>query len=251
MKKWSLDFGDFEITFREILASISIIAVMLLIGFVISGKISQSNVDRNEKYNKAIKIDNDKGMFQYGMKTNVGNAFVHGELKAVDTVTFPEIGGKYMYVKKVEEHYNRHVKTYTTTDSKGHKHTHTRVYHSWDYAGKEVKECNELRFCGVKFSSDKIDIPGTSYIETIKESSRVRFKYYGTGTKSKGTIFVELKNKTIPDNSYFYENCDIENTMDILISKGIGDQIIFWIFWIILTGAAVFGFYYLDNEWLE
>ena len=41
MKKHNgFDFGDFEITYREILASISIIAVMLLLGFVISGKIS-------------------------------------------------------------------------------------------------------------------------------------------------------------------------------------------------------------------
>lgn len=41
MKKHNgFDFGDFEITYREILASISIVAVMLLIGFVISGKIS-------------------------------------------------------------------------------------------------------------------------------------------------------------------------------------------------------------------
>lgn len=41
-------------------------------------------------------------MFQYGMDTNVGNAFVYGDLKAVDTVTYPEIGGEYMYVEKLK-----------------------------------------------------------------------------------------------------------------------------------------------------
>lgn len=56
MKNRGFDFGDFEITKREILASISIIAMMLLIGFVISGRISNYILDRNEKYNKAIKI---------------------------------------------------------------------------------------------------------------------------------------------------------------------------------------------------
>lgn len=35
------DFGDFEITKREILASISIIAVMILFGILISSKISE------------------------------------------------------------------------------------------------------------------------------------------------------------------------------------------------------------------
>ena len=57
MKNRGFDFGDFEITKREILASISIIAMMLLIGFVISGRISNYILDRNEKYNKAIKIE--------------------------------------------------------------------------------------------------------------------------------------------------------------------------------------------------
>ena len=42
MKNRGFDFGDFEITKREILASISIIAMMLLIGFVISGRISNN-----------------------------------------------------------------------------------------------------------------------------------------------------------------------------------------------------------------
>lgn len=250
MRGRGLDFGEFEITFREILASISIIAVMLLIGFVISGKISQSNIDANEKYNKAIKIDNDKDMFRYGMDTNVGNAFVYGKLEAVDTVTFPEIGGKYMYVEKIEEHYNMHTETYTTTDSKGHTQTHTRIYWSWDYAGKESKECKNVKFCDVKFASSKIKHPSASYIKMIKESSNVRFKYYGTGTKFKGTIFTELKNKTIQNSTRFYER-NIEETMDALRSNGTVKQISFWIFWIVLTGGLVFGFYYLDNEWLE
>ena len=46
MKNRVFDFGDFKITKREILASISIIAMMLLIGFVISGRISNYILDR-------------------------------------------------------------------------------------------------------------------------------------------------------------------------------------------------------------
>lgn len=110
MKKWNgFDFGDFEITKREILASISIIAVLLLIGFIISGEISDYQMDKNEKYNKAVKIK-EQDLFEYGMRTDIGNAFIYGDLEAVDTVTYPEIGGKYMYVQKVEEHYTRHTR---------------------------------------------------------------------------------------------------------------------------------------------
>ena len=65
------DFGDFEITKREILASISIIAVMILFGILISSKISECQMDKNEIYNKAVKIESQE-MFQYGMDTNVG-----------------------------------------------------------------------------------------------------------------------------------------------------------------------------------
>ena len=246
-KGW--DFGDFEITKREILASVSIIAIMLLIGTLLSAKISNWQMDRNEKYNKAIKIENNTDLFLYGMDTNVGNAFVYGELKAVDTVTYPEIGGAYMYVEKVEEHYNMHTETYTTTDSKGHTQVHTRTYWSWDYAGSEDKEGKEISFCGIKFPIKKIDYPSPDYIKTIKESYYIRYKYYGTATKYKGTIFTVLKNKTIEDASSFYEDSKIPEVIDGLES-GIWN-VVFWIFWILLAGFAVFGFYYLDNEWLE
>ena len=75
-----------EITKREILASISIIVIMILFGILISTKISEYQMDKNEIYNKAVKIE-DQNMFQYGMDTNIGNAFVYGILEAVDTVT--------------------------------------------------------------------------------------------------------------------------------------------------------------------
>lgn len=248
MKKHnSFDLGDFEITYREILASISIVAVMLLIGFVISGKISQIQDDKNAKYNKAVKIES-ADLFRYGMDTNVGNAFVYGELKAVDTVTYPEISGEYMYVEKEEEHYNRHTRTYTTTDGKGHTKIHTEVYWSWDYAGSEDIQCKEVSFCGVVFDSNKIELPSADYIDTIKESSHVRYKYYGTKTKYTGTIFTELKDKTISDSTHFYE-MSIKETKDEL-ERNIG-VVIFWIVWIIVMVLAVFGFYYIDNEWLE
>lgn len=118
------DFGDFEITKREILASISIIAVMILFGILISSKISEYQMDKNEKYNKAVKIESQE-MFQYGMDTNVGNAFVYGDLKAVDTVTYPEIGGEYMYVEKVKERYAMHTRTVTYTTGSGKNKTNS------------------------------------------------------------------------------------------------------------------------------
>ena len=249
--KNGFDFGDFEITKREILASISIIAVMVLIGVLISGKISEHQMDENEVYNKAVKIES-TDLFQYGMDTNIGNAFVYGDLEAVDTVTYPEIGGKYMYVKKVKERYTEHTKQVAhtkTVNGKSQTYYTTETYWSWDRVGSENVKCEEISFCGITFNSNKFGIPSTNYIDTIKESSHVRYKYYGTETKFTGTIFTELKDKTISDNTYFYNNKNIEETVDCLESEG--EEIPFWIFWIILIFACVFGFYYLDNKWLE
>lgn len=238
----------FEITKREVLVSISIIAIMLLLGVLISGKIADWQMDQNEVYNKAVKIDN-TDMFEYGMRTNVGNAFVYGDLEAVDAVTYPEIGGKYMYVERVEEHYTMHTRTVTYTDANGNTQTRVETYWTWDTVDVDRLKSKEVTFCGVKFSSDKIDIPSTKYIDTIKESGYVRFKYYGTDAKYTGTIFTELKDNTITKDSNFYKNKTIEETTELLHTTG--DTVAFWIFWIILIGLCVYGFYYLDNRWLE
>ena len=246
-------YGDFEITKREIIASVSIIAIMLLIGFLISGKISEANLDRNEIYNKAVKIES-TDMFEYGMRTNVGNAFVYGDLEAVDTVTYPEIGGEYMYVEKVKERNTMHTRQVAhtiTVNGKTQTYYTTETYWTWDRVGSEDMKCKEILFCGSKFNSNKINIPGTHHIDTIKESSHVRYKYYGTDTKFTGTIFTDLRDNTITDNTEFHKNMNLEETVEWKTSTGIGAQILFWIGWIVLTGFCVYGFYYIDNRWLE
>ena len=243
------DFDNFEITKREIIASISIVAIMMLIGILISGKISENQMDKNEVYNKAIKIES-TDLFQHGMNTNVGNAFVYGKLKAVDTVNFPEVDGKYMYIKKVKEKYTMHTRVVTYTVN-GKTHTRTETYWTWDYVDSESKKSKEVTFCGVKFATNKINIPSSSYIKTIKESSRIRYVYYGVKANHKGTIFTELKNNTIADNTNFYKDKTIEETLENITSSGKAKIIVFWVFWVILIGFLVFVFYYIDNKWLE
>ena len=250
-RRKGFDFCDFEITKREILASISIIAVMTLIGVLISSKISEAQMDRNEIYNKAVKIES-TDLFQYGMDTNVGNAFVYGDLKAVDTVTYPEIDGEYMYVEKVKEKYTKHTRTVTktrTVNGKSQTYTTTETYWTWDRVSSEDKKCNEVTFCGITFNVSKFNIPSSNHIDTIKESSHIRYKYYGVGTEFTGTIFTDLRDKTITDNTNFYNGMNIEETVERLEAGG--GEIIFWIFWILLTGGCVFGFFYIDNKWLE
>lgn len=252
MKKYGRtgwDFGDFEITKRELLASVSIIAIMLLIGVLISGKISEAQLDANEKYNKAIKIDT-LDLFEYGMRTNIGNAFVYGDLEAVDTVSYPDIDGSYMYIEKIKEKYTKHTRTVSDYDDDGNRiGEHTEVYWTWDIVNRESLKCKEVSFLGHVFTSDKIDIPGDHYIDTIKESSKIRYKYYGVDTSFVGTIFTDLRFDTITDNTPFYVNMTIEQAVKHLETESY--VLFFWIFWIILTGFCVYGFYYTNNNWLE
>lgn len=250
-KRSRFDFEDFEITEREILASISIIAIMLFIGVLISSKISEHQMDQNEVYNKAVKIDSQE-LFQYGMDTNVGNAFVYGDLKAVDTVTYPEIGGEYMSVEKVKERYTRHTRTVTKTRTKSDGTTETYTeeeeYWTWDAIDRWSEHCNKVTFLGIEFDYGQIYKPNERHIDTQKESYYIRYVYYGSDIEYIGTIFTSLKDKTISDTKFYYGK-NLEETVEYLESGG--GVIIFWIFWILLTSGCVFGFYYLDNKWLE
>lgn len=240
-----------EITKREVIASICIVAFMLCIGFLISGKISDWENDKNAKYRKAIQIT-DTDIFQHGMETNLGNAFVYGDLEAVDTVSYPEISGKYFYIEKVKEEYTMHTRRVshtTTVNGKTHTYYTTETYWTWDEVDREEKKAKEIKFCGVVFPIEKIKIPGTECVDTINKSGFVRYKYYGTGTKFKGTIFTDLRNNTITKHSKFYENSNIEKTLESCVSEW--EVPVFWVAWIFLIIVVVTGFYLIDNKWLE
>ena len=82
-----------EIKKREVIFSVVIIAVMLIIGFTVSGKIRQGLLEEYQEYDTAVQIDSEE-LFRYGMRTDIGHAFVYGNLKTLDPVTFSEIEGE-------------------------------------------------------------------------------------------------------------------------------------------------------------
>lgn len=249
MKKNKFDF--FEITYREIIASVTIVSIMLIIGILISNSIAQTRLDLNEKYNKAVKIET-SDLFEYGMRTNIGDAFVYGKLKAVDTVSYPGISGKYLYLEKIKERYTQHTRTVShtrTVNGKTQTYYTTEIYWSWDRVDSESIHSKEVYFNDVVFSYEKINYPSSSYIDTIQESFYIRYKYYGIKSEFEGTIFTTLKNGTISDHSPFYEDKHIEDAYKNALEPDYS-IVFFWIFWLILTGGLIFAFYYIDNKWL-
>ena len=89
-----------KVTKREIIFSVAIVAVMLIFGIVLSDKINDSLMNSYQEYNTALQINDDPELFRYGMRTNVGNAFVHGNLAAVGSVSYPEVEGQYATMTK-------------------------------------------------------------------------------------------------------------------------------------------------------
>lgn len=240
-----------EITKREVIASVVIIGVMLSIGFTISESIQQSLLEQYQVYDTAVQIDSEE-IFRYGMETDIGHAFVYGDLKTVDHVTFSEIEGQYSYIKKEEQEYTRHSREVEEEyeDSEGNTHTRTvkEYYWTWDTTRTETKTSTKISFLNVEFEYSKIPFPSSNYITTLNTGYHKRNVYYGTGTQFKGTIFSTLKGNTI-NESLFFEDKTISETIEDLET---GYQItIFWIFWILLTAGLVVVFYYLKNRWLH
>lgn len=240
---------DFEITKREVIVSISILAIMLIFGFIISDKIDDYCQDQNAKYNKAFKISNDKDLFDYAMKTNVGNSFVEGELESVDKVNINDIPGDYMIIEKVKEKYTMHTRTVTTTVN-GKTRTRVETYWTWDRVGTETFKSKEINFLGNKFKSSKFNLPDTEYLKTIEESSHIRYKYYVLDPKFKATIFANLKENTITgDNAKVFKDMNINETLEHVITES--PVVGFWIIWIFISAGVIFGFVYLENRWLN
>lgn len=242
-----------EITKRELLVSISIVALMLIFGFLISDKLTDYFIDQDSKYRTADSIENNPSLFSYAIDTNIGNCFVYGTLEAVDPVTYEELDDTYMYVEKVKQKYTRHTRQVAhTTTVNGRTHTYytTQVYYSWDTVDREHKSVEKVTFCGVEFDIGKIDIPGDSYIKTIKESSDVRYEYYAVDKKYVGTIFTSIDDHTISNNSQFYVDEKIEPLKEKLTDHSV-EKFGFWFVWILLTVLICFGFFYFENKWLE
>lgn len=239
------------VTRREILVSIAIVLVLLTIGSFFGGKIQDWEAERTQEYNTASKIDN-RDLFEYGMRTSIGNAFVYGTVKAVDPVTYDEIGGEYSYVKRVYEEYRRHTRTVTrtrTVNGKTQTYTTTETYWSWDAIRYDSKHATAITFLDVKFDYGKISVPSSDRISTQSAGHNKRYVYYGSPTEFSGTAYCELKENDM-NVSRFYYGRSLEDAFTSATSSGLA-TFGFWIAWSVLTAFVVVAFVVQENKWCE
>ncbi len=248
-----MDFGDFEITFREILVAIAITFVLIGIGALISGAIKNESYEKNENYYKSLKIKDDEEMFKYAIKTNVGYVLAEGKVQAVDGVAVEEIEGKYFYVKKVREEYTMHTRQVAhtrTVENRTETYYTTEIYYTWDYAGKEEFNTERFRFLGVEFEYGKIYFSNEIYKDTKYINGELRYKYYIIPFEFEGTLFTYINNNTINQNKFFTNNT-VDNVIESKEKESEIGSKIFWGIWILLIIAVDFFYVYLENEYLE
>ena len=153
----------------------------------------------------------------------------------------------------MKEQYTKHTRTVTKTKVNGKGDTETyeeeEEYWTWDEVGEESKKVKEFIFLGNTFSEDKFTLPSETYIETIKESNDIRYKYYAIPGAMEGTIYTELKDGTIKDSSIFYKGETIEEVTKRLEING--GAILFWLAWITTMIWLIYKFFELENEWLN
>lgn len=200
---------------REVLFSAIIVLVMLLVGLFVSDAILQSAISKSEDYRTATVIENED-QFLYGMQTNFGHSLVYGEVSSDSSVTYDEIESGFIYIEKHKEHYTRHTRTVTRTDSNGKKHTETEVYYSWDHVWSDSRQVDDITFMGETFPYEAIDLPVERLnLDSISVDNRMNYIYEGhddryyynvTPLKITGTIFTSLHGNTINDSSELYQD---------------------------------------------
>jgi hypothetical protein len=242
-----------EITKREILASVTILAVMVGIGVWLSAPILSKATERYLAVASSV-VANTDDEFDYISRTNAGRFLANGTLSTTDTVRLEELSGVYSSVKKVKEEYRLHTEVYTTTDGKGHTTTHTRTYHSWD----EVKHWNykaeRAMFRGKEFKIDEVYRVRTQKDTIIKVKTKMfendtRYVYYTAPVSFDGIMIGNAMNRKY-DGPKFINGLTSEQYIKNAERKLNGNTIAFWILWSLLTVGMIVGFYALENKWL-
>lgn len=248
-----MNFGDFEITKREILVCTAITLILIGLGFIINSIIQNSIYEENETYYKALKIENSEEQFKYAIKTNIGYTLAQGEVQAVEGVEIKDIQGKYFEIRKVKEKYTMHTRQVAHTRRVGNTtqtYYTTETYWTWDYVGEEKFHTEKFNFLGIDFRYETIKFHNETYKETKKVDSNTRYKYYIIPFKFKGTLFTYIDKNTINQNAFY-----VEDTVEkIIISKQKEAEVWnigFWIIWVIVIGVMDFCYMYFDNNYLE
>lgn len=246
---------DGEITLREMLFSVFIVGVLFFFGCIIHNKISSAVSDHNKKIEQAIRFSNDE-MFNHCLATSPGDAFCEGDLNAVNPVSDWDayVSGEYFAIRRRYQIYTMHTRVvhYTTGSGKNVRHhTRTEHYWTWDTHNTEIKMCDNIMFCGIKFERDKISgYKNWENAGTFSIGHNRRYVYETIKKHHHGTLRTTFKDKTITTGSGFYDGAKPEEVAAWAL-VGVWPIILFWCIAVIVICGIVFLFCMINNRWLE
>lgn len=263
--------GDFgEVTIRELLLGIAMLAIYVIGGFFIHGKIVTAIDNYNMKYANAYFIQDDT-TFKQAFETEQGSyVFVYGELKAIGNVTpkdwknvynksnalldkaCSQATGQYSSLSIRKEHYTMHTRTVTYTVN-GKTKTRIEHYYTWDTIWNYHRNVGEITFCGEKFLYGVIDFNDPKTVGFAGNGSD-RYTIVAYPTKSVGIAFLKIEDRNIGRGNTLYKKNNTVEECEALresLYAGNGWLIAFWVMFILIGIIGVGLFCYLDNDWLN
>lgn len=264
-----------ELTVRELIFGIGVLAIYVMLGFFIHGKIQTAVDNRNMKYANAY-FTQDDATFVQAYETEQGtDIFAYGDLEAVNPITVADWIGKFektdsglmtamqpirshkyakIYIEK--EHYTKHTRRVahtTTVNGKTHTTYTTETYYTWDNVWDYSLRVPYTTFCGVKFPYGTIHFPN-SYQVGYNRSGNDRWTIYGTPPKASGITFLHIDNKNIGTDNTLYEYPNTVEACETLredLYYGNWPLVLFWVLFIAIGVGLVIAWAVLDNDWLN
>lgn len=238
-----------EVTTREILVSTLIVAVMVGVGVWISSPILTKATSKYLEVASSVVVS-DAEKFDYIKRTDAGMFIAEGTLYVTDTVRIPELPNAYSFVRKVKEEYRTHTETYRDSDG----NSHTRTYHSWDEVKHWDYRAENGVFLGQHFNMKELyryhpKKEATIKVDTKWYETETRYVYYTCPPSFDGILIGSASEHKYNDVK-FKEGTTPIRYLDQNERKINMGTAIFWLLWILFTGALVVGFYALENKWL-
>lgn len=264
------NIGYGEVTVREFIFGIMLLAIYIIGGLWVHGKIVNKINTHNSKYGNAYFIQSNE-MFKQAYEVEQGSdVFVFGKLESVGAVTYADwqrtynkneagldraglqASGNYSYLDIEKEHYTMHTRTVTYTVN-GKTHTRTEHYYTWDTQWKRGVRVKNTKFCDITFPYGTINFYGYQQVG-FNRNGNDRYTIRATPTVCEGIAFLNINNKNIgKDNTLYQYRNSVENCETLRQSFYIGNGwlIAFWILFVAIGIGLVLAWAYLDNDWLN
>lgn len=235
-----------EITIREAIVSVGIIALFIFLGVWISS--SAFSDDRLVAYETAHVLTTES-LYQHATKTNLNNTLSYGELAAVHPVSDDMIDGQYMAIDRVEEHYTMKTRMVSYSCGKDNKDTcwTTEIYWEWDVVASVNTATDEVMFLGSTLPYERVSSLSKHHHSTVEGGDHQRFEFYVLET----SLMTSIYESSMGDDLALYPHTEPQAVIDNIEGSLRDGRIKMWIALTIITIETILVFFYADNHWLE